>query len=192
MGIEADAARSAIEAGQTALGIEFGSTRIKAVLIGPDHQPLASGGQDWENQFENRRWTYSLEAAHTGLQAAYASLAASVRGSYGLELTRVGSLGVSPMMHGYLAFDSTGQLLTPFRTWRNTITGPASDQLTQEFNHNIPQRWSIAHLYQAILNDEPHVGEIASLTTLAGYLHWRLSQPPAATKLHCWTGSISS
>lgn len=174
MGIETSAAQAAIEAGQTALGIELGSTRIKAVLIGPDHSRLASGGHDWENQFEDRVWTYSLPAVATGLQAAYAALAASVRDRYGIELAQVGSLGVSAMMHGYLAFDAAGDLLVPFRTWRNTITGQASEELSKEFDYNIPQRWSIAHLYQAILNREAHVPYIASINTLAGYVHQRL------------------
>ncbi len=167
--------RSAIEAGRTALGIEFGSTRIKAVLIGEDNAPIATGGYDWENQFVDRIWTYSLDDVTTGLQAAYASLAADVRARYGVELHTVGSLGVSAMMHGYLAFDASDGLLAPFRTWRNTITGPASEQLTKVFGYAIPQRWSIAHLYQAILNGEEHVSRIAHLNTLAGYVHWQLT-----------------
>ncbi len=173
--IEVTAARSAIEQGLTALGIEFGSTRIKAVLTGPDNAPLATGGHDWENQFSDRVWTYPLDAVRTGLQAAYAALAAEVRTRYGVELRTVGALGVSAMMHGYLAFDASGELLVPFRTWRNTITGPASEQLSARFGYQIPQRWSIAHLYQAVLNGEEHVGRIAHLNTLAGYVHWQLT-----------------
>jgi sugar (pentulose or hexulose) kinase len=167
--------RGTITEGRTALGIEFGSTRIKAVLIGEDNSPLATGGHDWESQFVDRVWTYPLNAVTAGLQAAYASLAVDVRQRYGAELRTVGALGVSAMMHGYLAFDASGGLLVPFRTWRNTVTGPASTQLGELFGHSIPQRWSIAHLYQAILNDEDHVGRIAHLNTLAGYVHWRLT-----------------
>lgn len=170
-----DDIRTAIEEGRTALGIEFGSTRIKAVLTGPDNAVLATGGHDWENQFTDRVWTYPLDAVRSGLQDAYASLAADVRSRYGAKLRTVGALGVSAMMHGYLAFDASGELLVPFRTWRNTITGPASEQLSSLFGHNIPQRWSIAHLYQAVLNGEEHVGRIASITTLAGYVHQQLT-----------------
>jgi sugar (pentulose or hexulose) kinase len=168
-------ARSAIEAGRTALGIEFGSTRIKAVLIDEDNAPIATGGHDWENQFVDRIWTYSLDDVTTGLQAAYASLAADVQARYGVALGTVGSLGVSAMMHGYLAFDASDALLAPFRTWRNTTTGPASEQLTQVFGYAIPQRWSIAHLYQAVLGGEDHVARITHLNTLAGYVHWQLT-----------------
>ncbi|MCW5951744.1 MAG: FGGY-family carbohydrate kinase [Propionibacteriaceae bacterium] len=168
-------ARAAIEAGRTALGVELGSTRIKAVLIGPDHTPLATGSHDWENQFVNRIWTYSLEAVWEGMQACFASLAADVKARHGVTLSTVGSMGVSAMMHGYLAFDADGELLAPFRTWRNTITGQAADELSALFDHNIPQRWSIAHLYQAILGGEEHVGRIDHLTTLAGYVHWKLT-----------------
>ncbi|HAM45129.1 MAG TPA: ATPase [Propionibacteriaceae bacterium] len=169
------AAADAITRGTTALGIEFGSTRIKAVLIGPDHQPLATGGHDWENQFVDRIWTYSVDDIWAGLQAAYAALAHQVQQRYGVALTTVGALGISGMMHGYLPFDADGELLTPFRTWRNTITGEASAQLSELFDHNIPQRWSIAHLYQAILNGEDHVPDIAFFTTLAGYVHYKLT-----------------
>jgi len=174
-GPAATSIREAIEGGQTALGIEFGSTRIKAVLIGPDNQPVATGSHDWENQFVNRVWTYSVDAVWAGLQDCYASLAADVKARYGVELTTVGSLGVSAMMHGYMAFDAAGTLLVPFRTWRNTITGEAAGQLSELFGHNIPQRWSIAHLYQAILNGEDHVAAITHLNTLAGYVHWQLT-----------------
>ena len=168
-------ARAAIEAGQTALGIELGSTRIKAVLIGPDHAPIATGSHDWDNQFVNRIWTYSLDAVWEGLRACFASLAADVQAKHGVALQQVGSMGVSAMMHGYLAFDADGELLVPFRTWRNTITGQAAEELSALFDHNIPQRWSIAHLHQAILNGEDHVGRIAHLNTLAGYVHWQLT-----------------
>src|SRR6478752_873392 len=170
-----NAAHQAIAEGRTALGIELGSTRIKAVLIGADHAPMAVGAHSWENQFVDRRWTYSLDAVWAGLQDCYASLAAEVQSRYGLPLTTVGGLGVSAMMHGYLPFDAAGDLLTPFRTWRNTNTGPAVEQLSTLFDYNIPHRWSIAHLYQAVLDGEDHVGRIAHLTTLAGYVHWRLT-----------------
>jgi sugar (pentulose or hexulose) kinase len=165
----------AIAAGDTALGIELGSTRIKAVLTGPDHLPIADGSHSWENQYVDRLWTYSLESVWTGLQACYADLAADVQQRYQVDLTSVGSLGVSAMMHGYLAFDTAGELLTPFRTWRNTNTGAAADRLSAEFGHNIPHRWSVAHLYQAILDGEDHTARIARLTTLAGYVHSQLT-----------------
>ncbi len=167
--------RQAILDGRTALGIELGSTRIKAVLTGPAHLPVASGGYGWENQFVDRRWTYSLDAVWTGVQACYAALADDVRHRYGCELTQVGALGVSAMMHGHLAFDADGELLTPFRTWRNTNTSEAAERLSEAFGHNIPHRWSVAHLYQALLDGEDHVGRVAHLTTLAGYVHWQLS-----------------
>ena len=170
-----NSALEAITTGRTALGIEFGSTRIKAVLVGPDNMPLATGAHDWENQFVDRIWTYSLDTVRAGLQASYASLAADVKARYGIELTTVGAVGVSAMMHGYLAFDASGDLLVPFRTWRNTITGEAAAKLSATFGHNIPQRWSIAHLYQAILNGEEHVSRITHLTTLAGYVHSQLT-----------------
>ncbi|GAA2553970.1 FGGY-family carbohydrate kinase [Winogradskya consettensis] len=167
--------REAIEQGRTALGIELGSTRIKAVLTGPDHAAIAVGTHDWENQFVDRTWTYSLDAIWSGLQACYASLASDVKEKHGTELRTPGALGVSAMMHGYLAFDTDGELLTPFRTWRNTNTGDAAEALSELFAYNIPHRWSIAHLYQAVLNGEEHVGRLAHLTTLAGYVHWKLS-----------------
>lgn len=153
----------------------MGSTRIKAVLIGPDNAPIATGGHDWENQFVDRLWTYSLDAVWAGMREAFATLAADVKARYGTDLRTIGAMGVSAMMHGYLAFDADGQPLVGFRTWRNTVTGPASEQLSEAFDHAIPQRWSIAHLYQAILNGEEHVGSIAHLTTLAGYVHWKLT-----------------
>ena len=165
----------AIATGRTALGIELGSTRIKAVLAGPDHTPLAAGSHDWENKFVDRIWTYSLDATWTGLQQCYAELAADVQRRYGVELISVGALGVSAMMHGYLAFDAQGKLLTPFRTWRNTFTSEAAERLSTEFGYNIPHRWSIAHLHHAILNGEDHVTDIRHITTLAGYVHWQLT-----------------
>ncbi|MEA5155109.1 xylulokinase [Raineyella sp.] len=168
-------ARQAIEAGTAVLGMELGSTRIKAVLIGPDHQPIAVGSHAWENQFVDRRWTYALEAVWEGVQACYRDLAADVRRRYDVELTGLGALGVSAMMHGYLAFDADGELLVPFRTWRNTSTSRAADELTQLFDFHIPQRWSIAHLRQAMLDGEEHVSRVAQITTLAGYVHWRLT-----------------
>ena len=160
---------------KTAVGIEFGSTRIKAVLIDSTCAPVASGDHGWENQLVDGIWTYSLDAVWTGLQDAYAKLAADVKERYDLELETVGALGFSAMMHGYLAFNEKDELMVPFRTWRNTITGEAADILFKEFNYNIPQRWSIAHLYQAILNGEEHVKDIAYVTTLAGYIHWQMT-----------------
>ncbi|MDO8143061.1 xylulokinase [Isoptericola sp. 178] len=172
---EATGSRDAITAGRTTLGIELGSTNIKACLVGPEHEVLASGTHGWENELSDGRWTYSLEAVHAGLQDAYAALVADVEQRYGVRPTTYGALGVSAMMHGYLAFDADGELLVPFRTWRNTSTGPAAAKLSDLFGHNIPLRWSIAHLYQAILDDEPHVPQIASFTTLAGYVHRMLT-----------------
>ena len=165
----------AIESGKTVLGIEFGSTRIKAVLIGEDHMPIASGSHEWENRYENGIWTYSLEDVWKGLQESYQNLSNEVSEKYNTPLQTIGAIGFSAMMHGYMAFDQDGKLLAPFRTWRNTITGQASEQLTELFQFNIPQRWSIAHLYQAILNKEPHIKDISYLTTLAGYVHWKLT-----------------
>lgn len=166
---------AAISGAETYLGIEFGSTRIKAVLIDRNHAVLASGGHNWENKLENGFWTYAMEDVFFGLQDAYAKLAANVLKQYGVPLTRVGAMGVSAMMHGYLAFDEKDNLLAPFRTWRNTTTGQAADALSKRFGFNIPQRWSIAHLYQAMLNREPHVSVVAFLTTLSGYIHYRLT-----------------
>ena len=160
---------------KTVLGIELGSTRIKAVLIDEKHVPVASGDFEWENLFVNGVWTYPMDAVHSGLQSCFAALKADVKNKLGLELTEVGAIGVSAMMHGYLPFDKDGRQLAEFRTWRNTITGPAAEELTALFGFNIPQRWSIAHFYQAILNGEEHVKDIAFLTTLAGYIHWRLT-----------------
>lgn len=159
----------------TALGIELGSTRIKAVLIDENHIPIASGSHEWENQLVDGIWTYSMEAVTTGIQDCYAKLKKDVQEKFGVTLTQVGAIGVSAMMHGYLPFDKDGNQLAEFRTWRNTITGQAAEKLSKALNFNIPQRWSIAHLYQAILNKEDHVGRIAYLTTLAGYIHYLLT-----------------
>ena len=168
-------AKNAILSGKTALGIEFGSTRIKAVLTGEDNAPIASGSHEWENRYVDGIWTYTLEDICGGLQDCYAKLAEDVKNQYGITLETVGVIGFSAMMHGYMAFNEAGELLVPFRTWRNTITGEASEKLTELFQYNIPQRWSIAHLYQAILNGEEHVKAISFQTTLAGYIHWQLS-----------------
>ena len=167
--------KNAIASGKTALGIELGSTRIKAVLVDESNAPIASGSHDWENRLENGIWTYSLDDVWTGIQDCYADLAKDVKEKYGEELTAVGAVGISAMMHGYMAFNEAGGLLVPFRTWRNSITGQAAAELSELFNFNIPERWSIAHLYQAVLNNEPHVPEIKFFTTLAGYVHWKLT-----------------
>lgn len=167
--------QKAIEAGKTFLGVEFGSTRIKAVLVGEDHAPIASGSYDWENRYENGVWTYHLEDVWMGLQESYRKLSAEVREKYGVTLTALGAIGFSGMMHGYLPFDKDDNLLAPFRTWRNTMTGQAAEKLTELLHFSIPQRWSIAHYYQAILNKETHVKDITHLTTLAGYVHWKLT-----------------
>ena len=167
--------QSWIQNANTYLGIEFGSTRIKAVLIGEDFSPIAAGNHDWENRLENGIWTYTLDDVWNGIQDAYANLKSDVKEKYGETLTNIGGIGISAMMHGYLAFDKEDNLLVPFRTWRNTITGEASEELTKLFNFAIPQRWSIAHLYQAILNKEEHVKDIAYLATLDAYVHWILT-----------------
>lgn len=161
--------------GRTVLGIELGSTRIKAVLIGEEYSVLASGSHEWENRLVNGIWTYTLEDVWSGLQDCYAKLAAEVLNEYGVTLKKVGSIGLSAMMHGYMAFDKAGELLVPFRTWRNTITAEAAGKLTGLFDYPIPQRWSIAHLYQAILNQESHLEQLDFMTTLAGYVHWKLT-----------------
>lgn len=163
-----------IRVGKTTLGIEIGSTRIKSVLIGEDHMPIATGSHEWENEYINGNWTYSLEDVWTGIQNSYMDLAKEVKKRYDLDLTTVGAIGISAMMHGYLAF-SKEELLAPFRTWRNTYTEVASKELTELFQYNIPQRWSIAHLYNAILNNEEHVSRIDYLVTLSGYVHWQLT-----------------
>lgn len=167
--------KDAILNGETSLGIELGSTRIKAVLVDGSYKAIAVGNFDWENQLHDGIWTYPLDLVWKGLQGSYASLKEDVKAKYGVELTKIGSIGISAMMHGYLVFDKDGRQLVPFRTWRNTITGEASKKLTELFQYNIPQRWSVAHLYQAILNGEEHVPEIDFMTTLAGYIHWQLT-----------------
>lgn len=167
--------KNVILEGKAVLGIEFGSTRIKAVLIDENCNPIASGSHDWENRYDNNIWTYTLEDIWTGLQDSYSKMAQEVKEKYGVAVTKLGSIGFSAMMHGYMVFDDKDELLVPFRTWRNNITGPASDKLTDLFHYHIPQRWSIAHLYQAILNGEEHVGKIKTLLTLAGYIHWKLT-----------------
>ena len=159
----------------TFLGIELGSTRIKAVLIDENHNPIASGSFSWENDLVDGVWVYPLEKAVEGLRACYADLRKNVEAKFGQPLTRTAAIGISGMMHGYLVLDHKGKQLAPFRTWRNTITAPAAAELTELFQFNIPQRWSIAHLYQAILNREAHVKDIAQLTTLSGYIHGLLT-----------------
>ena len=161
--------------GRTTLGIEFGSTRIKGVLVDEQNTPLATGGHDWENQYVDQIWTYSLGEIWTGLQNCYQDLVRDVKEKYDVSLTTLKGLGISGMMHGYMVFNEGGNQLVPFRTWRNTITGEASKELTKLFDYPIPQRWSIAHLYQAILNGEEHVKDIHHVTTLAGYIHWKLT-----------------
>ncbi len=175
MSLELNEIKNAIISGQTVVGIELGSTRIKTVLIETDNAPIASGSHDWENSYVNNIWTYSLEDIWKGIQNSYQNMAGSVKRQFGVDIKSVRSIGFSGMMHGYMAFDQNGNLLTPFRTWRNNITGQASEALTALFNYPIPQRWSIAHLYQAILNQEKHVSEISYITTLAGYIHWKLT-----------------
>jgi sugar (pentulose or hexulose) kinase len=167
--------KNAIQEGRAILGLEFGSTRIKAVLVDESHQPVAQGAWDWENTLADNIWTYSLEDIREGLQGCYRNLAREVEDKYGVTLRKLAAIGFSGMMHGYMPFNARGELLTPFRTWRNTMTEEACRELTPLFAFNIPQRWSIAHLYQAILNGEEHVKEIDYLTTLAGYIHWQLS-----------------
>lgn len=173
--MEKDKIKNLIDTEKTILGIELGSTRIKGVLLTREHELIASGEYLWENRLENGIWTYDLKDVWTGLRACYADLNKKVYEAYGEKLHTVGAIGISAMMHGYLVFDKDGNQLTPFRTWRNTMTEAASLELRELFNHQIPQRWSIAHLYQAILNQEPHVEKIAYLTTLSGYVHWMLS-----------------
>ena len=168
-------ATSVIADGRTSLGVELGSTNIKACLIGPDHRVLATGSHGWENQFVDRLWTYSEKAIWTGLQAAVANLMADVDRRHGVPLIRIGALGFSAMMHGYLAFDADGALLVPFRTWRNTNTERAAAELTKTLGFNFPLRWSASHLYQAILDEEPHIADVDFITTLSGFVHWRLT-----------------
>ena len=180
-------AKETIQSGKAILGIEFGSTRIKAVLIDQENKPIAQGDHEWENQLVDGLWTYSTEAIWFGLEDAYANLRKNVINEYDCEIEHLASIGISAMMHGYMAFGPTGtaskgapageaeKILVPFRTWRNTNTGEAAAELSKLFNYNIPLRWSISHLYQAILNGEEHVSDITYLTTLAGYIHWRLT-----------------
>ncbi len=180
-------AKQTIESGKAVLGIEFGSTRIKAILIDQENNPIAQGSHEWENQLVDGLWTYSTEAIWYGLEDCYANLRKNVKAQYDCEIEVLASIGISAMMHGYMAFGPTGtatrwadpseseKILVPFRTWRNTNTGPAARELSELFNFNIPLRWSISHLYQCILEDQPHVQDITYLTTLAGYIHWRLT-----------------
>jgi len=170
-----DERRRQLEDGRTTLGIELGSTRIKACLIDEDLVPIAAGSHEWENEYVDGRWTYPLLAVETGLRAAYAALVEDVERQYGVRPTTFRATGVSAMMHGYLAFDADDELLVPFRTWRNTSTGPAAERLSAALDFNVPLRWSIAHLYQAVLDDEPHVEQLAGITTLAGYVHRKLT-----------------
>lgn len=168
-------AKSTIEAGKAILGIEFGSTRIKAVLIDQENKPIAQGSHTWENQLVDGLWTYSIEAIWAGVQDCYADLRANVKKQYGIEIETLAAIGISAMMHGYMAFNNKEEILVPFRTWRNTNTGKAAAELSELFVYNIPLRWSISHLYQVILNKEEHVKDITFLTTLAGYVHWQIT-----------------
>lgn len=167
--------KTTIETGKAILGVEFGSTRIKAVLIDQDNKPIAQGSHEWENQLEDGLWTYSIEAIWNGLQNCYSDLRANVRKQYDTDIEILAAIGMSAMMHGYMAFDANEEILVPFRTWRNTNTAQAAAELSSLFNYNIPLRWSISHLYQAILNKEEHVNSIEYLTTLAGYVHWQIT-----------------
>ncbi|MBO5487254.1 MAG: FGGY-family carbohydrate kinase [Eubacterium sp.] len=167
--------KNVIESGKAVLGIEFGSTRIKAVLVDDKNTPIASGSHEWENQLVDGIWTYSIDMIWNGLQDAYKGMTEDVEKQYGVKVTKLAAMGFSAMMHGYMAFDEKDEILVPFRTWRNAITEEASEKLTELFNYNIPQRWSIAHLYQAVLNGEEHVKDIKFQTTLAGYIHWKLT-----------------
>ncbi|MBQ7179921.1 MAG: FGGY-family carbohydrate kinase [Bacteroidaceae bacterium] len=168
-------AKQTIEAGKAILGIEFGSTRIKAVLIDQENKPIAQGSHEWENQLVDGLWTYSLDAVWQGLQDCYANLSRNVEAQYGCAIESLAAIGFSAMMHGYMAFDEQERILVPFRTWRNTNTGQAAAELSRLFNYNIPLRWSISHLYQCILQGDEHVKNIRYLTTLAGYVHWQLT-----------------
>jgi len=166
-----DNIKNIIESGETALGIEFGSTRIKAVLTDYSGSVLAVGIHDWENSYKDGVWTYSQEEIHEGLRSCYSSLRAEVEEKYGVTIRRIGAMGISAMMHGYLAFDKDGSLLTPFQTWRNTNTGEAADELTALFNFNIPLRWTVAHIYQRVLDKAPYIDKIDYVTTLDSYIH---------------------
>ena len=173
MSLEAN--KSTIVNGKAVLGIELGSTRIKAVLVNEKNQPIASGSHEWENQLVDNIWTYSEEAIWTGIQASYQDMVRDVKEKYGVPVKKLAAIGFSAMMHGYMPFNEAGELLVPFRTWRNTMTEKASEELTELFQYHIPQRWSIAHLYQAMLNQESHVKDITFMTTLEGYVHWKLT-----------------
>lgn len=173
MSLEAN--KSTVVNGKAVLGIELGSTRIKAVLVNEKNQPIASGSHEWENQLVNNIWTYSEEAIWAGIQDSYQDMVRDVKEKYGVPVKKLAAIGFSAMMHGYMPFNSEGELLVPFRTWRNTMTEKASEELTELFQYHIPQRWSIAHLYQAMLNQEPHVKDIIFMTTLEGYVHWKLT-----------------
>lgn len=175
MAMDVGGIKNMIEEGKAVLGIEFGSTRIKAVLTGVQNEPVAAGSYSWENRLEDGVWTYSLEDIRSGLQGCYQDLKDDVKNRYNTKITNLAGMGFSGMMHGYMPFDQNNQLLVPFRTWRNTMTEQASKELTELFQFHIPQRWSIAHLWQAVLNGEEHVEQISYLTTLAGYVHWMLS-----------------
>ncbi len=168
-------AKQIIESGKAILGIEFGSTRIKAVLIDPENKPIAQGSHTWENQLVDGLWTYSTEAIWYGLQDCYADLRKNVLKEYDCEIETLAAIGFSAMMHGYMPFNEKGDILVPFRTWRNTNTGKAAAELSKLFVYNIPLRWSISHLYEAILDNEEHVKDITFLTTLAGYVHWQVT-----------------
>ena len=173
MSLEAN--KSTVVNGKAVLGIELGSTRIKAVLVNEKNQPIASGSHEWENQLVNNIWTYSEEAIWAGIQDSYQDMVRDVKEKYGVPVKKMAAIGFSAMMHGYMPFNAEGELLVPFRTWRNTMTEKASEELTELFQYHIPQRWSIAHLYQAMLNQEPHVKDITFMTTLEGYVHWKLT-----------------
>ena len=175
MSIKLSDARNVIQEGKTVLGIELGSTRIKGVLLSDKNEILASGGHAWENRLEDGVWTYHLDDVWNGLQACFADLKHNVKKAYDVELATIGAIGISAMMHGYLVFDKNDKLLVPFRTWRNTMTEQATIELTELLGHQIPQRWSAAHLYQSILNGLDHVKDITYMTTLAGYVHWMLT-----------------
>lgn len=173
--MEKEIARNMISEGRTVLGIELGSTRIKGVLLNEAHEMIAQGAHTWENRLEDGIWTYHLEDVWSGLQACFAALKENVKQEYGVELKQIGAIGISAMMHGYLVFDKEEKLLAPFRTWRNTMTDEAAEILVKEFDHQIPQRWSIAHLYQSILEDHDYIKDIRYMSTLAGYVHWKLT-----------------
>ena len=173
MSLEAN--KSTVVNGKAVLGIELGSTKIKAVLVNEKNQPIASGSHEWENQLVSNIWTYSEEAIWAGIQDSYQDMVRDVKEKYGVPVKKLAAIGFSAMMHGYMPFNAEGELLVPFRTWRNTMTEKASEELTELFQYHIPQRWSIAHLYQAMLNQEPHVKDITFMTTLEGYVHWKLT-----------------